>query len=115
MLREIYLKIQDSVRIQVLFVTPGQEDTYAASSKQRFLKGNVDVDLEYTKNIRIRSTRLQEIWRNTEMCVLKPESSWVSTLRTLLFAHNDEEEELYFCESNLLVLQFLSSLRQRFL
>jgi hypothetical protein len=81
MLREIYLKIQDSVRIQVLFVTPGQEDTYAASSKQRFLKGNVDVDLEYTKNIRIKSTRLQEMWRNTEMGVLKPESSWISTLR----------------------------------
>ena len=81
MLREIHLKIADAVRIQVFFVTPQKEEKYAATSKQSFLEGDVGHDLKYTKRITISSARLEEMWQKTEICVLKPQASWIETLR----------------------------------
>ena len=80
-LRENYLKIQDTVRIQVFFVAPGKEDSYVAYSKQSFLKGSVYKDLQYTEHNTISSARLQQMWQNTEICVLKPALPWIDTLR----------------------------------
>jgi hypothetical protein len=81
MLRDIYLGIADTVQLRVFFVVPNKEDTYAARLKQQFLKGNIQKDLDYTKNIKISSSRLQLMWRNTSIFVLKPSNSWIETLR----------------------------------
>lgn len=80
-LRELSLRIQDTVRIQVLFVTPEQEDTYATYPKHSFLKGNVGVDLNYSSTTRVASARLQLMWQNTEIVVLKPKLPWIDLLR----------------------------------
>lgn len=80
-LRENYLRIQDTVRIQIFFVVPGKEESYAAYSKQSFLKESVGKDFRYNDHITIKSVRLQQMWQNTEICVLKPVVPWIDSLR----------------------------------
>lgn len=80
-LREIYLKIRDTVKIRVFFVTPKEEDAYAAKSKGSFLSGSVDKELKYTSNTKIRPERLQLMWQNTDIYIFKPSAPWIETLR----------------------------------
>ena len=81
MLREIYLKIQDTVQLQVFFVAPAKEETYVAESKDSFLTGTIHSSLKYSKNITIDSGRLRLMWANTRIFVLKPAQPWIDTLR----------------------------------
>mmetsp|Transcript_722 Transcript_722/g.1430 ORF Transcript_722/g.1430 Transcript_722/m.1430 type:complete len:573 (-) Transcript_722:187-1905(-) len=80
MLRHIHLGIADTVQLRVFFVVPNKEDTYAARPKQRFLNGNIQKDLDYSNNVKIPSSRLQLMWQNTKIFVLKPNISWIDTL-----------------------------------
>lgn len=77
MLRENYLRIRDTVPIEVYFVKPQKEDVYASYLKHSFLIGNFDVDFQYTKQIRVPSARLQLLWQNTEVFVLRPTQPWI--------------------------------------
>lgn len=81
MLRENYLRIRDTVPIEVYFVTPQKEDVYYGYLKHSFLIGNVDVDFQYTKQIRVPSARLQLMWQNTEVFLLRPTQPWIDALR----------------------------------
>lgn len=79
-LRVNYLKIDDRVKLRVFFVAANKEQRYVARLRKSFLTGSVDVELKYSSNIKVPPSRLQLMWRNTEIYVLKPETSWQATL-----------------------------------
>ena len=81
MLREICLKIQDNMRVKVFFVVPNKEEHYGSLLKPQYLAGSVDNDCRYSSTITISSTRLQLMWQNTDIYVLKPADPWIDVLR----------------------------------
>jgi hypothetical protein len=80
MLRARYLNIADSAPIRVFYVAPNLEDEYAMRVRSDFLIGDLHQPLRYSSTEIIPAGRLQLMYQNTSIFVLKPEQGWHETL-----------------------------------
>ena len=80
MLRVLYLKIADNVPLRVFFVAPNLENQYALRARSDFLVGDLQQPLLYSSAETVPASRLQLMYQNTSVFILKPEGQWHQTL-----------------------------------
>eukprot|EP00978_Attheya_sp_CCMP212_P011565 scaffold28590_cov57-Attheya_sp.AAC.2 len=76
MLRVRYLEIADNIPIRVFYVAPYLENQYAMRARSDFLLGDVQQPLRYSSVETIPAYRLQLMYQNTSIFILKPEGGW---------------------------------------
>jgi hypothetical protein len=80
MLRVLHLKIADNVPLRVFYVAPGLENQYALRGRSDFLVGDLQQPLKYSSAKTIPASRLQSMYQNTSIFILKPKEQWQQTL-----------------------------------
>jgi hypothetical protein len=90
-LRIKHLEVEDDQKIDIYIVCPSTSDAlaeaYACRSKEDFLRGSLEVDFQFTKAEKVLSSRLQEMWKSTNIFVLKPSTSWEAHIKNWLATH----------------------------
>jgi hypothetical protein len=90
-LRNNHMKVGDDQIVNIYIVCPSKDnwlaDAYATRSKDDFLQGSRDVDLQFTKAVKVPFSRLQKMWTSTNIFVLKPRTSWEACIKHWLATH----------------------------
>ena len=88
-LRENHLAAADDQIVEIYIVSPMESAINANLSRQisDFLEGSLNMNLEYSRGTTVLASRLQTMWSNTLIFVIRPASSWQEHIRNYLSNH----------------------------
>jgi hypothetical protein len=90
-LRRKKLHLADSQKVFLFFIVPGKEESYAKRARGDYLKGSVDVRLEYSTHEIVEAPALQEMWSNTEVYILRPVNAWSTIIGNWLLGQKSKQ------------------------
>ena len=90
-LRINHMKIGDDQIVNIYIVCPSKDNMlatlYASLTKDDFLQGSLDTDLQFTKAVKVPSLRLKAMWNSTNIWVLSPHTTWQAYITEWLSKH----------------------------
>jgi hypothetical protein len=91
-LRINHMQVRDDQIVNIYIVCPSKDNTltnvYASLSKEDFLQGVLDTDLKFTQAINVPFSRLQAMWRSTNILVLSQKTTWQDYISDWLSKHS---------------------------
>ena len=81
--RRHYLKVPDSTVVRVSYVAPTKEANYSNRVKSTFLSGDIASELKYSEEETVSVPELEDMWRSTHICVIKPRENWDALLQRI--------------------------------
>jgi hypothetical protein len=85
-LRRKKLHLADSQKVFLFFI-----ESYAERARGDYLKGSVDVRLEYSTHEIVEAPALQEMWSNTEVYILRPVNAWSTIIGNWLLGQKSKQ------------------------
>lgn len=90
-LRIRHLNIADDEIVNICIVCPSKDGmlaaSYASMTKDDFLQGSLRTDLQFSKAVKVPSSRLQAMWNSTNFWVVSPQMTWQDSITKWLSEH----------------------------